>query len=167
MSDYTEFFLNRSGAVVQLECLEVTHPSFAEPYYIVRNATMGVTVTHEDSTTHEYEYVPVQIERGNTSDDLDQSISLTIGDMGDRLARDVDAVLTGAYSDVKPQVKYRIYRHDQLTAPLLTIKTLEVANMTRDNSGLCTFTAQAERLNSVKTGVVYTVERFPMLRGFL
>lgn len=167
MSEHSEFFLNRAGSVVRLECLEVAHPSFAETYYIVRNAVDGVTVTHEDATEHEYRYVPLMIERGGTSDDLDVSLRISIADMGTQLAADIDAVLSGAYADVKPTIKYRLYRHDDLSAPIYTLKTLEVSNMSRDNSGSTTFVAMAQQLNNTKTGQIYSFVDYPSLRGFL
>ena len=167
MSEYAEFFLNRSGSVVQLECLEVSHPSFAQTYYVVRNAVAGVTVTHEDSTVHAYQYVPLLIERGSTTDDLDQSLRVSIADMGNQLADDIDAVLSGAFADVKPTIKYRLYRHDDLSAPIYTLKTLEVSNMSRDNSGSTTFVAMAQQLNNTKTGMIYSFVDYPSLRGYL
>jgi hypothetical protein len=167
MSEYAEFFLNRSGAVVQLECLEIYHPSFSRSYYIVRNATEGVMVTHEDGSVHSYEYVPVQIDRGNTSDDLDQTLSITLGDLGTILPTELDAVVSGDFADIKPTIKYRIYRHDHLLAPIYTLKTLEVSNMSRNGAGVTTFVAKAQALNNTKTGDVYSFEMFPSLRGYL
>jgi hypothetical protein len=165
MSNHTEFFLNRSGAVVQLECLEIAHPSFSQTFYIVRNATAGLTVTHEDSTTHDYIYVPVQIDRGNTSDDLDQKLSITLGELGRILPDEIDAVIAGEYADVRPTVRYRVYRSDNLSAPIETLKTLHVESMSRDASGTTTFVAQAAKLNSTKTGWTYSPELFPSIRG--
>ena len=42
MSDYTSFFLNASGAIVLLECIEVSHPSFSKTYRYVKNDEDGV-----------------------------------------------------------------------------------------------------------------------------
>jgi len=45
MSAYTEFFLNSPSSIVQLELLMISHPSFSQDFYLVRNATNGVSVS--------------------------------------------------------------------------------------------------------------------------
>lgn len=167
MPSYSEFFLNRSGAVILLECIEFAHPSFSQTYRFVRNATDGVTVTHEDAATFNYEYLPLKIDRGNTSDDLDQTINITLGDLGTIFPAELDRIRNGAYFATKPTLKYRVYRDDDLSAPLMSIQLLEVGSMVRDGTGAATFTAQAAQLNSTKTGEIYSIDRFPMVRGFL
>lgn len=167
MSEYEELFLNRSGAIVMLDCLEVTHPSFAETYHVVRNATAGVTVTYKDLTTHYCRYVPMLIEEGGTSDDLDVSLRISIADMGTQLANDIDAVLSGDFSHIKPKVKRRIYLSDDLSRPRIEGQYLEVSNMSRDNSGSTTFVAMAQQLNNTKTGMIYSFVDFKSLKGYL
>lgn len=167
MPDYTAFFLNRSGEVILFECLEFSHPSFSKTYRIVRNAPDGVTVTHEDSSTHIYEYAPVNIERANTSDDLDQKITVSFGDLGRTLPPEVDSVLNGPYSTQPPKLKFRAYRSDDLSAPLLTLQVLDVTNMARGADGATVFEAKAPELNTNKTGNIYSLDRFPLLRGVL
>ncbi|WP_038349518.1 DUF1833 family protein, partial [Acinetobacter baumannii] len=49
MPDYTSFFLNSSSGVVPMECVEISHPDFIEPFRFVKNDTEGVTVKHEAS----------------------------------------------------------------------------------------------------------------------
>lgn len=167
MADYAEFFLNRSGEVIQLECLEFSHPSFSKTYYIVRNAPGGVTVTHEDSSSHAYEYAPVTIERANSSDDLDQKISVSFGDLGQTLPPEVDAALSGAYANQPPKLRFRSYRSDDLSQPLISLQVLDVTGLMRDAAGVTAFEAKAPELNTNKTGNIYSFDRFPLLKGVL
>lgn len=167
MSEYSEFFLNRSGSVVQLECIEFAHPAFASTFYVVRNSMDGVTVQHEDGTSHFYEYYPLQIDRGTTNDDLDQTLSITLGDMGAVLPVQIDAVNSSNFADIKPTIKFRIYRHDDLTKPIYSLQTLEVSSLSRDGTGAATFVAKAVELNNTKTGQIYSLNEYPSLRGFL
>ena len=44
MPDYTSFFLDSSSGVVPLECVEITHPDFEQPFRYVKKDTEGVTV---------------------------------------------------------------------------------------------------------------------------
>lgn len=167
MPDYVGFYLNSSGSVVRIECFELSHPSFTKTYRVVRNVTAGITVTHEDSTSHAYDYYPLKIERSNTTDDLDEGLSIGMGLLGDELPQEFDRVNDGAYSDVVPVLKYRVYRSDDLTAPMFGPSILEVRGCSCDDSGQASFEATAPRLNTTTTGEIYTFARFPMLRGFL
>lgn len=67
---------------------------------------------------------------------------------------------------IKPTVKYRVYRSDDLTAPLDGPFTFEVVSIAFKKEG-ATLQCNAPRLNLVSTGEQYDMDRFPMLRGFL
>jgi hypothetical protein len=167
MSLYTEYFLKTNSSVVQLELLEISHPNFTQTFYIVRNAVQGLAdVVHEDSTHHAYVYYPLRITLGQTRDNLDTSLKIDLGDLGQVLPLQLDAVAAAGGYSTKPTVKYRTYRHDVLTAPLFGPIELEVTSFSFNRDG-ATFEAKAPSLNVNKTGETYTLDRFPMLRGFL
>lgn len=166
MSDYSEFFLNSSRAVVQLQLLEISHPSFSQTFYKVRNARLGVTVTHEDANSYEYDYLPMKITQLAVRDDLDTGISVQFGDLGEVLPNELDAIHVDDSYDIPPTVKYRTYRSDDLSAPLYGPLTLQIRNVSANKDG-ASFDAKAPRLNYGKTGEIYSMRRFPMLRGFI
>lgn len=167
MSDYTEFFLNSPSSIVQLELLELSHPDWSQVYRIVRNAAEGVTVTLETAEEAAFIYYPTKIENKGVRDDLDQAFQITLGDLGEVLPLEFDNVANGtAGFSVKPSCKYRTYRSDDLSAPLFGPLLLEVDTFAFNSEG-ATFTARAPSLNINKTGELYLLERFPMLRGFL
>lgn len=163
---YAEFFLNSKSSVVQLELLEISHPNFTKVYRIVRNAVKGITVKLETGDTASFDYYPMRIENNGTKDDLDQSFTITLGDLGEVLPKELDSVASAQGYNVKPVVTYRTYRSDDLTRPLFGPVLLEVESFAFNREG-STFTAKAPSLNVNKTGELYTLERFPMLRGFL
>lgn len=47
-NEYAKFFFNRKVDVYQLECIELSHPSFMNTYRIVRNDDRGVYVQHKE-----------------------------------------------------------------------------------------------------------------------
>lgn len=166
MPDYTSFFLNSNGGVVPIECVEITHPDFSEPFRYVKNDTEGVTVKYEPMGENiHYEYQPMSIQRSTVTNDLDQKLAITIGDVDDVLISSVVAARLGSNWSVRPQVKWRLYRDDDLSSPMISLQTLEVASLSKDATGNCTFDAQAPELNSVKTGEIYDIGRFKLLRG--
>lgn len=166
MSSYAEFFLNSSSSVVQLELIEIQHPNFTKTYRVVRNAVRGVTVTLETNAVAAFDYYPLKIENNGAKDDLDQSFTITLGDLGEVLPKELDSVASADGFSVKPVVTYRTYRSDDLTKPLFGPVLLEVESFAFNREG-STFTAKAPSLNINKTGELYKLERFPMLRGFL
>jgi hypothetical protein len=167
MSDSSEFFLNSGAGVVLLDCFEISHSLFTQTYYVVRNAPNGVTVTHEDSTTHAYEYYPLQCTKGGSGTNLEQSISVQFGDLGEILPKELDLIRAGNGFDEYPAVKYRAYRSDDLTHVMDgTAIYLEIRDLDFNREG-CSFVAKAPSLNISKTGELFKIGRFPMLRGLL
>lgn len=171
MSAYAEFFLNTSSSVVQLELLEISHPSFSQTYRIVRNAIRGVTVTLEDSSVHTFDYYPAKIVPTGNANDLEQTLQIQFGDLGQVVPLEIDRVIlmtSGGLptSTIKPTVLYRTYRSDDLSAPLAGPYRFQVNNIAFKKEG-ATLQCTAPRMNLNRTGEVYSMDRFPMLRGFL
>lgn len=160
MTDYTAFFLNNSGGVVQLECLEISHPSFTKVFRYTRNDEDGIQI--EDNF---YQYQPMSIKRTNVTNDLEQKLSITLADMEDELMNAIENIRSSSSSRVKPKIVFKIYRDDDLSAPMIEMQTLEIPTISKDSTGLATFDAQAPELNSVKTGKLYTFEDYPLLKG--
>lgn len=166
MSDYTEFFLKSAAKVKLLDLLEISHPDFTQTYYIVRNAAAGVTVTLETDASQTFAYYPVGLKGIALNQTLDQALEVQLGDLGEVLPQELDAIATAGTFSTKPLCIYRGYRSDDLTAPLNGPIKLEIANIAFNSSG-CSFTATAPTANANKTGEQYTLDRFPMLKGFL
>jgi hypothetical protein len=72
----------------------------------------------------------------------------------------------GPGSIIKPTLTYRVYRSDDLTAPLDGPFLFQVNNIAFQKDG-ATLQCSASRLNQNTTGELYSMDRFPMLRGFL
>lgn len=166
MSDYTEFFLSSARSVVNLELLEISHPSFSKVYRIVRNHRAGITVTLETSEVAFFEWVPLKITNSGARDDLDTGLEVSFGDLGQILPKELDGVDRENTYKINPIVIYRTYRSDDLTSPLIGPFRFEIKALSQNQIG-ATFQANAPGLNYSKTGEVYRIDRFPMLRGFL
>ena len=166
MTTYAEFFLKSKSSVVQLETLEISHPDFTKVYRIVRNAVQGVSVSLENGSIQSFDYYPLKIENAGIRNDLDQSITINLGDLGEVLPKELDEVSSNNGFSVKPTVVYRTYRSDDLSRPLFGPVLLEVTTFAFNREG-SSFEAKAPSLNITKTGEIYKIDRFPMLRGFL
>lgn len=168
MPSLEEFYFSSPSNVVKLELFDFTHPNFTKPYYLVRNNAGGVTVTLEDGVTaRAYEYFPIGVQRSGSQDDLDFGVQLDVGDVGDVLPQEIDAVFAAPGGRlIRPQVTYRVYRSDDLSAPMFGPVVLEVAQVPFSAQG-ASIIARAPRLNSNRTGEYYDMTRFPGLRGFV
>jgi hypothetical protein len=160
------YFLTSHTEVVWLELIEISHPAFTQVYRRVRNARAGVVVTLEDSEVAEFEYYPMEIVELGDQLDLDTGIRISFGDLGEVLPRELDAVYLADAMAVKPRIVYRVYRSDDLTAPLLGPVFLEATTFSFAAEG-ATFEASAPYVNLNRTGETYNLTRFPMQRGFL
>ena len=164
MTDLTEFHLDSSPSTVLLECIEIQHSLWLNSLRYVTNYADGITVIHEDGLSYAYEFIPLQIGKSGTADNLDQSISITIGDLG-QIVPKLIKLIRDANSEERPKVTYRAYMSNNLESPTHIINGLEVETMSRDQQAT-TFDSVAQRLNSVGTGRLYTVDEFPSLKGF-
>lgn len=166
MSNYSEFFLNSDSSVVPLDTMVISHPSFSKTYYIVRNAINGITATLEDGTTHTFDYYPLSLKQTSASDDLDQQLEIQLGDLGEVVPQEIDRCFNSGTLQTKPTLMFRVFRSDDLSAPVEGPYRFQISSLgtKKDATG---FTAEAPRLNSNRTGEQYSLDRFPMLAGFL
>lgn len=160
MSAQSEFFLGSRASVVQLETLEISHPSFSQTYRIVRNAVGGIDI----GGVH-YDYYPLRITPSGTRETLDFGITGDLGDLGEVIPAEIDRAMAAGTMATKPTVVYRTYRSDTLEL-LFGPVTLEIADVAMTREG-ASFEARASSLNVNRTGEIYALERFPMLRSFL
>jgi hypothetical protein len=166
MTDYADFFLGSHSSVAQLDLIEVTHRDFSKVYRIVRNHTSGVTVTLETGAQATFDYYPLRIRQLGTRETLDYGVSVDLGDLGEIIPAEVDRVRLAGGMLIKPKLIYRTYRSDDLTRPMFGPVTLEMREINTERTG-ATFEASAPLLNVNRTGEVYSLERFPMLRGLV
>jgi hypothetical protein len=165
--DHAEFFLSSPPSVAQLDCLEISHPDFSQTYRIVRNDEQGVSVTHEGPDgPYDYDYYPARVLPIAASDDLVQALSVTLGDLGDVIAAEIANVWEANGMNTRPSLTWRAYRSDDLSEPMAGPIVLEIVNVNTTKEG-CSFEARAPELNASRTGALYSLEQFPMLRAFL
>ena len=171
VDDIKDFHLDSVSSVVLLETLEISHSLWPVPIRIVTNHPDGVTVTLENGKKAVFEFIPLMIQRGNTSDDLDQTLNITVGDLGEIVPPLIQKIRE-ASSDEKPQVIYRSFAFDAASmvltkpTPIEIIRGLYVAKMNQDYQAT-TFEAATSGKNSVKTGRTYNFKEYPDLRGLI
>lgn len=165
-TDY-DYYLKGDPEEVRLALIEVTHPSFLYAYRYVQNHAYGVSVKHEDGAWYEYAYSPITVKKSKADDDLDQSITIGVGDLGQYLPEDIDRLRDcSQYAHIKPKLNYREYLLSNLEKPALSVLGLEVSDWQPSKEG-SVFVCKAKELNLTRTGLTYSLDKFPLLRGFL
>jgi len=159
-----EFWLAGRHDDVRLECIEITHPSFSRHYRFVRNHADGVRVKHENGNWYDYDYLPVTIKPAKSSDDLQQSFTIGIGDVGTVMPFEIDRLRRGSYPNVRPTLNYRVFLTSDLTTPSTSVLGLEITDNQPQKQG-AVFVCKARELNKTSTGIVYTIKDFPGLIG--
>lgn len=169
MATFEEFFLSRKSNVARLELLEITHPSFSKVYRIVRNAMSGVTVdlpAPDNEAGVLFEFYPVRLQRGGQNGTMDNTLNITFGDLSDVIPQEIDRIIAADTFNIAPKVRYWAYRSDDLTTPIYGPVNFEVTSLPYTKEGFSA-SASAPQISNTGTGEIYTLERFPMLRGFL
>lgn len=167
MSDLSEYFLNANVSARPLDLIEITHPNFSKPYRMVRNDENGVIV---DLSNEElgvaFDFYPLAITPPAARDDTEASVRVSLGDVGETIATEIDNLVAVCGFLTKPQMRYWLFRSDVLNMPLVGPVTLEIGSIEFDKDG-AGFEAMAPQLNVRRTGERYDLTRFPMLRGFV
>lgn len=167
MADYAGFFLNSPSKVVKLQTLEIYHPNFTKVYRVVRNNPKGLTATLETGETVFFDYYPMEIQSLGAFGDLDQGFSVSFGDLGEILPTEIEAVIAADGFRIKPTVKYREWRSDDLSSPMTGPFMVEIKPISFQELG-ATFEAKAPSLNINQSGIMYSLTgKFRTLRGFL
>ena len=164
MTDDYEFYLVGNPQAVRLQLVEIAHPAFTQTFRFVRNHALGVTVTHENGVSAHYEYLPIPVQKGKSSTDLEQTLTITIGDVGEIIPKQIDLIRkSDLFALIRPIVNYREYYSDKLGEPCLVGSNLEVTDYSLQKQGVV-FKCQAKDIANTKTGSTYNLDSHPLLR---
>ena len=167
MSALSEFYLGSSADVAELELFEISHPDMTRVYRFSPQALDGVTVDLSPTERGvEFQFYPAEIKAQAARDDLDAEISIQLGDLGELMPDEVDAIEEAGGMLIKPTLRFWVFRADDLRAPLVGPIVLEIPTLAHEEMGAA-IEARAPRLNANRTGITYKLSQFPMLRGFV
>jgi len=160
-----QFFLNGAAEEVAVESLSLSHTSWSKEYHLVRNMPSGGTLTLEDSTSQVFEHYPFELKGDLVTGELDQPIKILLGDLGEIIPVEIDAMIAAGTTDVLPKAVLRLYSSANLAAPLEVVVRY-VTGVSRNAQG-ATLEANAPSMNKNRTGELYTLDRFPTLKAFI
>ncbi len=171
IDDIKDLHLDSSPSIAMLETLEVTHSLWPTPIRIVTNHADGIDAMLETGEIVNFEFAPLLINKGKTSDDLDQNYNITLGDLGE-IVPPLIKQIRASDSDEYPQVNYRAYAYDTAARvfakdkPIDITKGLNIEQMSRDHQAT-TFDAKTSDKNTVSTGRPYSPNYYLDLKALL
>ncbi len=111
--ELADFFFTSHPNTVQFQTIEITHPNFTSPFRFVRNEPNGILAFNEGlDGPYTYEYLPMEIKTLGTTSSLDQSLEVTLGDLGQIIPTQLRILSDGNGFQTKPILVYREYRSD-------------------------------------------------------
>lgn len=145
------------------ETVTLSHSLFSKTYHFVLNsvALTANLPSSKGGALVTFETASIVTNSSISSDDLDQSVSLTIADEQNILDDELDRIPTG--TDEIPRVGLSIYHSDHLNAPAEFFE-YDVDSVPQQK-GIFTIKASVPDLNSDTTGQIYDYDTFPMLRS--
>lgn len=147
-----------------VQVLSFSNSAMTQTYHLWPERNAGQVVTEDDELI---DTMPanMEIKPAGSPANLDQAfdISMSTMDPADTFRKELDSIPIN--SDEAVRVVYREYLSDDLATPQ-AVANLEVENIAYTR-GAASISAVVPRLNVIRTGELYTLKRFPMLRGFL
>lgn len=147
-----------------LEVVSISHSALTRTYNLWGEALDG-EVTDEDGNVLEVQSTNFNVVPAGSEANLDQMFRITIDttDQENVLRKELDRIPLSTNERIV--VVYRVYMSDYLTEPQ-AVQYLQAEGIAFTR-GAATISAGSPRLNILRTGALYTMSRFPMLRGFL
>lgn len=165
-----QFFLNGKKDHAELETVEIYHPDFSKTYRFVRNHMEGITAQIQDMNGDniyvEFEYRPIVFDILGFKDDLDQQLNISLGTLGEILPMELKRLKANNGFLTKPNIIYRTYSSGNLDYIMQgPIDLFAVEFLSREEG--TAINAQAENISAARTGEIFDLNRFFMLRGFI
>ncbi len=143
--------------------LQITHSALTRPYYLWREST-GATIRLESGAVVTPEPANFTESIAGSPTNLDQQFQFnlsTLGQAGETFRTELARI--PLLSEELLLIAYLEYRSDQLEVGPGASQLLQVESISY-GTGSATFSAVAPRLKATRTGDLYSLRQFPMLR---
>ena len=166
-----EIFASAPVSSTELEVITLKAPWFDKIYYLQNVSADDLEVVLENNETVIAEYAPMSIGHSSSNADLNYERNITI-----QYVNDIIAEQTGNFdpdvhnpNDGVIEVRGYIYYRDGSVSSLQTsVTSATIREITRDSAnGTSSILMSSKPANESSTGEVATINRVPMLRGFL
>ena len=153
------------------EVISISAPWFSQTYHLQNILTEDIQVTLETTEVVTVNYAPMGISQSNNNADLNYERSIVIQQVNDLIAAEQDNFDPEIHdpNDAKIESRgYIYYRNGDISSIQTGVISVTIREIIRDSkNGASNITAKSKPANETATGEVATINRVPMLRGFL
>lgn len=165
---YARFLSSAPQAQREYRTLEIYHPNFDELLRFVqdnvdRDLPIESTAPRDPNTTQTFIAIAMGIKEPAENDEATPQLRIKLGAVADEVNDQINQISGDGY--LTPiQVIYRKYYSGDLSGPVLVYE-LSAGNLEFKSYTEVNFTAEDADFARKRSGELYTLERFPTLRG--
>ena len=165
---YARFLASAPQAQREFRTLEVFHPDFSDLLRFVQDNVDRDLVIEDDAprdpgTTQTFTAISMKIKEPVENDEATPILRVQLGAVGDEVKDQISQISGDGY--LTPiQIIYRKYYSGDLSGPVLVYK-LSAGSLEFKSYTEVSFTAEDADFARKRSGELYTLERFPTLRG--
>lgn len=155
--DYKKFLASAPTNQREFRTIELSHPDFNETLYFVQDQlsrSLGGRL---------YDALSMQIIEPAERDDADQILTVSLGAVANEVHDQVAQITPSGYFTPISLV-YRKFYSSNTATPVLEL-SLSIGTLNFDSYSSASFTAEDTDFINKSSGEIYTLERFPTLRG--
>lgn len=166
-----EIFANAPVSKTDFEAVTISAPWFSQDYHLQNIDTDPVDVVFENSQTVTLNYAPMSIGQSSSNADLNNERTIVLQEVNDIIASEQDNFDPDVHDpqDAKITVRgYIYYRNGEVSSLQTSPVSVTIRDFTSDSeNGATSIRAATKPSNESATGERATIQRVPMLRGFL
>ncbi|MFZ3193754.1 MAG: hypothetical protein WA154_11195 [Moraxellaceae bacterium] len=160
-----EFLASAPQTKYAIQQVSISHSAMTQAYHLWTEPFAGTVSDELGAPLTVSGANNIAIKTPGSPDHLDQSFEITLSTVDSSNTFRDEMALIPLDTTEQILVVYREYLSDDLTEPMATVQ-LQVETIAY-NRGAAVITAVSPRLNLTRTGELYTLKRFPTLRGLL
>ncbi len=167
--DYKKFISSMPQAQREIRTVEIYHPDFSTLLRFVKDfenqsLKLEASAPRNPGATVAFTAIAMEIlEPAESGGGVDQTLSVSLGAVGNEVNDQIEQI-TPDGSLIPIEVIYRKYYSGNLTEPVLVL-TLSASEINFEGYTQVGFIAEDSNITTKRAGEIYTLERFPTLKG--
>lgn len=165
--DLAEIYSSAPVEKDSFEVVKLNAPWFSKIYYLQYSFVEGITITLENDENVFAEYCPMSISGSNNNGDMTYVRKLNIQYVNDLIASELQNRDYNNEEKISVEMRgYVSYRDGTVSQVKTVVTNLKADNIIRSSVG-ASITVSSKPVNNLSTGERVSLDKNPMLRGFI
>lgn len=166
-----EIFASAPVSKTDFEVVAISAPWFSQKYYLQNVVTEDIEVVLETNETVTVNYAPMALGQTSSNADLNYERNITIQYVNDIIADEQARFDPDIHDPNDATIEargYIYYRNGDVSSIQTSVTKTNIREINRDSTnGATNLMVSSKPANETATGEVATLNRAPMLRGFM